>query len=120
MLAHIDYSNLICLPNWLRAEICEACGITADYLKRIIKEFVDKQILLPKFDKKGNRLKGVFLANPHFFGRGKWEDIYNLRLSITYDQSAKRFIQLERNPDQQISMDIVAPTICDGVELYNN
>ena len=120
LLSYLDYHNEILLNHQRRIDICEACGISNDYFNKVLKDFLENQILLPCYNKQGEKVRGTYIANPHFFGRGKWEDIYNLRLSITYDQSAKRFIQLERNPNQQISMDIVAPTICDGVELYNN
>jgi len=120
LLSYLDYHNEILLNHQRRVDICEACRVTNDYFNKVLKDFLDNQILLPRYNKQGEKVRGTYIANPHYFGKGKWEDIYNLRMTITYDAKAKRFVQVERNPEQQMSLDIVAPTVCEGVELINN
>lgn len=120
LLSYLDYHNEIALTSDRREEVCESCNITMPYFKKVLKDFLDQQILFNKHNKKGEKIRSIYIANPHYFGRGKWEDIYNLRMTISYDKTRKRFVQVERNPEQQISLDIVAPTVCEGVELINS
>lgn len=102
VLTYIDYHNEIILPLNRREEISEKCGITIDGFNKVLKNLVENQLLFQKIDTKtGKPIRSLYIANPHFFGRGKWEDIFNLRMTITYNPSTKRYIQTEINPDQQ-------------------
>lgn len=102
ILTYIDYHNEITLPNNRREEISEKCGITVDGFNKVLKYLVENQLLFQKIDKKtGKPIRSIYMANPHYFGRGKWEDVYNLRTTIIYNPSTKRYIQTEINPDPQ-------------------
>lgn len=104
LLTYMDYHNEILINKQRKSDICESCSIKVDYLNKILQDFLQCQILFRRYDKQGEMIRGMFIANPHFFGRGKWEDIYNLQLTIKYDEKTKRYVQLERNPDPQLDI----------------
>lgn len=104
MLHWLDWSNEIMLNTVRREEICKDCNISADYLKKIIKAFVSSQVLFQKFTKDGKPVRNTYVANPYFFGKGDWTNVFKLRLTIEYDRTRKRFIQLDKNPDLQLDL----------------
>jgi len=93
LLKRMDYDNLIALTPIIRQKIAYDCNTTVDVINHAISKLVSEGI----FTRLGS---GTFMANPDIFARGKWVDIKNMRLSITYDSEGRTF-KAERNTPQQ-------------------
>lgn len=93
MLRLMDYNNEIALPGERKKEICRKLELyKTDPSKglipntNIIDQHIIKLIKAGLFYKKG---VGVFVANSNFFGKGKWEDIKNISMTIGYNENGR-------------------------------
>ena len=77
------YDNTIAVTQYHKELIAERLGTTDGYIRNTISELVKKGIFI--------RLgQNVYRADPNLFGRGKWHDIKELRLTIKYDKHGKK------------------------------
>ena len=98
LLKRMDYDNLIAITPVIRKVMAHNCGTTVDVVNHSIAKLISEGI----FTKIGS---GTYMANPDLFARGKWVDIKNMRLSITYDALGRSF-KCERNivKDQELPL----------------
>lgn len=94
MLKLMEYNNEIPLPGERKKEICRKLEIYKNDPVRglipntnIIDQNIIKLIKAGLFYKKG---VGVFVANSNFFGKGKWEDIKNISMTIGYSEDGRQ------------------------------
>jgi hypothetical protein len=60
-------------------------GTTVQNIENAISKFSKKNILMRKDT-------GIYLANPWLFGKGKWENIRQIRLNVIYNLDGSRTI----------------------------
>jgi len=51
-------------------------------IEKIIGVYVKRGVLIRKD-------RGIYLFNPYLFGRGKWQDVNKIRLSISYEPGVR-------------------------------
>lgn len=98
LLKKLDYEGKISLNKTNKVAICEKIGwkTIASLDNYLSKHLVKKDI----FRKEGT---GVFIPNPHLFGRGKWPDIHKQReawLKITYKKDGTKEIKSSLGEDE--------------------
>ncbi|MCC4276133.1 hypothetical protein [Marinomonas communis] len=98
LLKKLDYEGKISLNKTNKLSICEKVGYktVASLDNYLSKHLVKKGI----FRKEGT---GVFIPDPHLFGRGKWQDIYKQRqawLKISYNENGERTVMSSLNEDE--------------------
>jgi hypothetical protein len=91
----MGYNNVVVAYKPIKKMMCANLDISMNYLNKCIDDFYKKGILL-RID------RGVYLADPLLFGKGKWTDIKNLRLVIEYDEKGKR--TLKSNLPEEIQL----------------
>ena len=99
VISAMGYKNVIALYSPVKKLMCKNLNIKMDTLDKAIQNFAKKGILF--------RIeRGVYLADPDLFGRGKWEDIKDLQLLITYDvKKGKR--TLKSNAPELLSQTVL-------------
>jgi hypothetical protein len=80
VLNEMNWENRLYLSGPLRRAMLEKLGIKANTLTKVLESFVEDSILL-------REATGVYLVNPHLFGKGTWKDIKAIRLTVTYRPS---------------------------------
>jgi len=99
ILKRLSYdSNEIILISHVKNLIAKELEISVVTISKAIEAFTDKSILL----RKG---RGVYLVNPYLFGRGKWEEIEKIRLSVTYSEEGKMFLRTEFDHQTELELD---------------
>ena len=93
LVQNMGYNNMIPMLKPFKEVICKQLDIKTNTLDKIIKELKDKEILFPF-------ARGLYILDPNLFAKGKWEDIRNLRLTISYDEKGRR--KLTSNAPDQI------------------
>lgn len=96
IIRNMNYNNEIALFSPIKKRIIEELGIKEITLKKAIEMFVNKSILI-------RQDRGLYLVNPYFFGRGKWEDIKKIRLTILYSENGKMILKPEITFEEQIN-----------------
>lgn len=82
LLKYTSYNNEIMLPAGIRKRIEEELNLAQGVLNNHLSSLVKKEIL--------KRVStGVFQLNPHLFGKGKWQDIKELRVTWGYSQKGR-------------------------------
>lgn len=81
----MGYSNIVSMYKPIKVLICQETGIAMESLNRAVKLLKKTGILIPVGEG-----RGLYRMDPNLFGRGKWEDIKKLRLSIDYTLEGKR------------------------------
>lgn len=81
----MNYDNEIALNASIKRDISNALGTTVSNIDKMISKYVQKDILIRKD-------RGLFLVNPYLFGRGKWQDIRKIRLSIEYTLEGRKVV----------------------------
>ena len=95
LIKSMGYNNVIPAYKPIKEMICRNLGIKMDYLNKSIDAFYKAGLLI--------RLhRGIYMADPELFARGKWEDIKNLRLVIEYKKDGTK--QLKSNLPQEVQL----------------
>jgi len=81
LVSQMGYNNLIPAYKPIKLMTCRKLGISIDYLNKAIQEFYNKGLFI-------RVARGVYVADPDLFARGKWEDIKQLRLVIEYENKS--------------------------------
>lgn len=90
LLKRMSYDNLIVVNKAIKEIISKDTGKALSTINNAISKYHEKDILI----KKG---RGVYLANPYLFGKGKFEDINKIRMQLTYTADG---VKLKTNIDK--------------------
>jgi hypothetical protein len=88
IIKRMTYNNDIALFAPVKREIASDLGIKEITVSKAIELFTNKSILLRKD-------RGLYLINPFFFGRGKWDDIRKVRLQVIYSEEGRMILKTE-------------------------
>ena len=88
LLRNMNYDNIIALNAYTRKQMCEQLHIKYDTLLHVFRKLIEKNII----KKIGSN---TYKMNPFLYGRGKWEDIKQLRMTFTYDKDG-RSVEVEK------------------------
>lgn len=88
MLKRMTYNNDIALYAPVKREIANELGVKEVTISKAIELFTERSILLRKD-------RGLYIINPYFFGRGKWEEIRKIRLQILYTKEGRMILKTE-------------------------
>lgn len=94
----MGYKNVVPMYKPIKEMICADIGIAMESLNKAVVILTKEGILIPV----GNG-RGLYMMDPHLFGRGRWEDIKSLRLSIDYSSDGKR--QIIGTVEKQLEME---------------
>jgi hypothetical protein len=94
MLKRMTYNNDIALFAPVKREIANELGLKEITISKAIELFAKKSIILRKD-------RGLYIINPYFFGRGKWEDIKKVRLQIEYSKEGRMILKAEFVPEKE-------------------
>jgi len=99
LIGQMGYNNLIPAYKPMKQLTCRRLGISMSYLNRCIQEFYEQGLFI-------RVARGVYLANPELFARGRWEDIKQLQLAITYanDEKGNKIRTLKSNLTEQVQL----------------
>jgi hypothetical protein len=75
----MGYRNIVPMYKPIKEFICRDIGISLNSLNKSVDTLRKLGILIPVG---GGR--GLYIMDPNLFGRGKWEEVKELRLAITY------------------------------------
>jgi hypothetical protein len=84
----MDYQGRIILNAGLKREIATRINTSVQHIENSLTKFSKKEILIRKDT-------GIYLANPWLFGRGSWEDVRAIRLTVEYNLDGTRNLQAE-------------------------
>lgn len=89
LLKSMSYKNIIPAYAPIKRMICSELNIKMDTLNKAIDNLYKEGILI--------RIeRGIYMADPHLFGKGEWKNIKNLRLIVEYKEDGTREISGER------------------------
>lgn len=77
LIKTMNYKNLILVNKGLKEIIAREVGKSLNTVNNVISSYVKKGILI-------RQDRGVYVANPYLFGKGKFTDIKKLRTSLEY------------------------------------
>lgn len=95
-LSFMRYDNTISIHSYEKKAIADKLQIKKVTVDMALTNLCKKSILI-RVD------KGTYLANPYLFGKGKWEDVRSIRMTIDYTSDG-RAIVAERNAPTQLSI----------------
>lgn len=93
LLRFMSYDNDIVIISAIKKKICKELKLSMDSINKGIQTLMRKEILIRKDT-------GLYAVNPFLFGRGKWKEIKELRLSIVYNENGrtvKTDVEIERS-----------------------
>ena len=88
LLNSMSYGNVIAAIRPIKKMISEHTGIAEQTINQTISNFAKRGILIRKE-------RGIYIADPQLFGKGRFRDIEKLRLTIEYNEDGKQ-INTER------------------------
>ena len=97
LLRFMNYQNMIVLLKPIKEMIAMELNISLNTLERAIVVLAKENILIRTH-------QSIYVVDPNLFGKGKWEDIKEIRLSITYSANGKKQIQSNITRAKQLSI----------------
>jgi len=101
ILKRMNYDNQVVLVRAIKDQIADECKISNNTVEKRIIDLKKKNVLIP-YDKEKNRRSSVYIVNPNYFAKGKWENIKKIRVQITYSETEGRIIKTDY--DKQTSL----------------
>lgn len=83
LVKSMSYGNIIPAYKPIKDLLCKELGISTSYLNKAIDTFYQKGILI-------RVARGMYMADPELFGKGKWREIKSLRLMIEYNSNGTK------------------------------
>lgn len=93
LLRNMTYDNEIIIIASLKRKIAKELNIAVETINKAVQR-LNKQGIISRKD------TSLYAVNPYLFGRGKWQDIKELRLKVTYNKDGK-FITTEVDKQQE-------------------
>ena len=109
---------IIYLNSTIKKRICDELGMTKKnsivQLNNAITKLVKGSILI-------RIARGAFRPNPCLFGRGRWSDIEELRLQVTYDVHGRTFATVVKEKEENEEQELTAEEAkkIDRAEIVN-
>lgn len=88
VLRRMSYNGEIALFLPIKKGIALELGIQEGTVSKAVELFTNKSILIRKD-------RGLYIVNPFFFGKGKWEDIRKIRIEIVYSENGRMILKTE-------------------------
>ena len=111
LLGGMTYGNIIPAYKPVKQVICDRLGISIDYLNKAIQTFYKKGIFV-------RAARGMYMADPELFGKGKWKDIKALRLQIEYNPDGTKRLVSSLSPNAHLAQGLAEPkqkTLFEGI-----
>ncbi len=97
----MGYKNVVPMYKPIKEMICKDIGIAMESLNKAVVILSKEGILIPV-----GTGRGLYMMDPNLFGRGKWEDIKGLRLSIDYSNGQRRILgTVEKQLEMEFSIE---------------
>lgn len=94
ILKATTYDNTVVLNSDRKQTISQATGFAVKTIEKSVTHYIESGILCRK-----NR--GTYIVNPNLFGKGKWDNVKKIRLTVTYDKDG-RLIQMEKQNKEDL------------------
>lgn len=75
---YVGIENIVFLSPAIKKQIVKKLEVDESYINRALRGLKEKKVIVDNAD-------NISYLNPHFFGKGNWEDIHKLRHEIIYD-----------------------------------
>lgn len=98
-MRYVGYKNVIPAYKPIKMLIAKELNISIETVNKAVTEFKKKGIFIPI-------ARGIYIADPELFGRGKWADIKNLRLIIDYNSNGTKTISSSIGDQLKIDLGI--------------
>jgi hypothetical protein len=95
LVKNMTYSNIVVLINPIKRKIVEETGLTLNTINKAITQLNDAGILI-------RSERSVYIVDPTLFAKGRWQDIKQLQLTITYGPDGKK--EISSNAVSQLKM----------------
>jgi len=93
-LQKMTYDNLIVINKTIKEMIAKESGKSFRTVENALTSYVDTGILL-------RQGRGVYIANPYLFGKGRFEDIQKIRMEVVYTaEGIKLKGQIEKSDEE--------------------
>jgi hypothetical protein len=94
ILKRMGYDNLIVINAGVKRLFEKQLNCSVHTVNKAIHQFTKSEILIRKDT-------GIYLINPHIFGKGEWKNIEAIRATITYTAEGRSFhTEIIRTPDE--------------------
>ena len=88
LVFNMGYKNVVPSYKPVKEMIASKLDIKYNTVDKAIKQLHSKGILIRK-------ARGFYIMDPNLFGRGKWQDIKKIRMTIDYNQDGTKTINTE-------------------------
>ena len=95
LVKNMSYGNVVVMIKPIKDMIAEETGLKLNTINKAIQNLHEAGILIRKN-------KSIYLVDPNLFGKGKWEDIKKLRLTIDYNPDGTK--EINSNMVEQLKL----------------
>lgn len=104
LCSNMSFNNIVVLIKPIKDMLVETTGRKYETIRAAIKSLVAKGLLM-------RQARAVYMVNPKYAARGKWQDIKALRMTIDYNAKGrnievkkitKKFIEVEEHRPKQL------------------
>lgn len=106
LCSNMSFNNIVVLIKPIKDMLVQATGKKYETIRAAIKALVTKGLLV-------RQARAVYMVNPNYAARGKWQDIKALRLTIEYSEQGRnievkkvtnKVIEVEEHRPKQLEL----------------
>lgn len=98
-IRNMGYNNVIPVYKPVKLMIAKKLNLSIHTIDKAVKEFKKKNLLIPL-------ARGIYVADPNLFAKGKWSDIKNLRLVIEYNKDGTKKLSSNLEKELQLKLNL--------------
>ena len=106
LCSNMSFNNIVVLIKPIKDMLVETTGKKYETIRAAIKSLVAKGLLM-------RQARAVYMVNPKYAARGKWQDIKALRMTIDYNAQGRnidvkkitnKFIEVDEHRPKQLDL----------------
>lgn len=93
-MTYAEDGNMLYLNSEMKKRIAKDLNTSVGYIDKAITQFVKGDLLF-------RRGLGTYEVNSHLFGKGKWEHIQQIQMTVTFDSNGKTIMSEIKKKDSK-------------------
>lgn len=88
LVKNMSYTNIVAMYKPIKLMICKELNYSLNTVNAAVNDLVKQGVII-------RVARGLYMVEPNLFGKGKWEDIKKIRMTVEYDERGRKSINTE-------------------------
>jgi predicted transcriptional regulator len=88
LVKNMSYTNIVAMYKPIKLMICSELNYSLNTVNAAVNDLVKQGVII-------RVARGLYMVEPNLFGKGRWEDIKKIRMTVEYDEKGRKSVNTE-------------------------